>query len=337
MNTSNTTTIKSSCNTLPAPELSEDQLIKRIKTHIEKGDQAKGRAEQAGKKAEEHYTAAGIHLKALRDGSPSKAAWEELIKSRCGLGASRAYELIAIADGRKTVADVRLGKAESMRKLRSRPPRGGQNLSASRVEADESYIDPPLKKPLPDCPICEGSGTAPMTISTACGFKISETQDGFCSCRLREERRGNRTLYEDLKQLAAVREERSKIASDAPSTEREPAATTGEVGGGVQAAAPFHDLDAILHMLTNRSNGVPKAERIGAARRILRALRITAQDLMPPETGRPPRHAAPTYRCNKTVDALPASAPTSTATGTADDYPDMPPSLIRAPKDAAAS
>jgi hypothetical protein len=99
--------------------MTEDQLIKRIKTHIEKGDQAKGKAEQ-------HYVSAGIHLRALRDAHPKKAEWEKLIRSKCGLGASRAYELIQIANGRKTVAELRLSKAESVRKLRSRPLRSGQ-------------------------------------------------------------------------------------------------------------------------------------------------------------------------------------------------------------------
>ena len=105
--------------------LSEDQLIKRIQAHIAKGDQAKERADQATEKADQHYKAAGIHLKALRDGSPSKAAWEELIKSKCGIGARRAYELIEIADGRKTTAELRLSKAESMRKVRAQ--RGARN------------------------------------------------------------------------------------------------------------------------------------------------------------------------------------------------------------------
>jgi len=112
--------------------LSEDQLVKRIRAHMEKGDQAKQTSDRAGKKAEDHYKAAGIHLKALRDGSPSKAAWEKLIKSKCGIGTSRAYDLIAIADGKKTVADVRLGTAKRMRRLaekkrQSCPSADGQN------------------------------------------------------------------------------------------------------------------------------------------------------------------------------------------------------------------
>jgi hypothetical protein len=110
--------------------MTEDQLIKAIKAHVEKGDQAKGKSEQ-------HYASAGQYLKTLRKDSSSKAAWEKLVKNRCGIGTSRAYELIQIADGRKTVADVRLAKAESVRKLRSRPLRSGQNKAEPAAATDE--------------------------------------------------------------------------------------------------------------------------------------------------------------------------------------------------------
>jgi hypothetical protein len=55
--------------------MNEAQLIKAIKTLVEKGDKARDKAEQ-------YYSAAGLHLKTLREESPNKAAWEKLIKSR---------------------------------------------------------------------------------------------------------------------------------------------------------------------------------------------------------------------------------------------------------------
>ena len=103
-----------------------DQRIKEIQELVKKGDKAKDKAEQ-------YYTAAGIHLKTLKKKAPNQAAWEQLIKSRCGLSTSRAYELIQIADGRKTVAELRLGTAARMRKHRSRPSRDGQNKAAERA------------------------------------------------------------------------------------------------------------------------------------------------------------------------------------------------------------
>jgi hypothetical protein len=54
--------------------MNEAQLIKAIKTLVEKGDKAK-------KQAEQYYTAADLHLKTLREESPNKAVWEKSIKS----------------------------------------------------------------------------------------------------------------------------------------------------------------------------------------------------------------------------------------------------------------
>jgi hypothetical protein len=89
--------------------MNETQRVKAIKALVEKGDKAKDKSDQ-------YYTAAGIHLKALKETGIRTAAWEKLVRDKCGIGRSRAYELIAIADGRKTVAKLRLTKAESMRK-----------------------------------------------------------------------------------------------------------------------------------------------------------------------------------------------------------------------------
>ena len=117
------------------------QLIKKIKVCIEKGDKANDKAEQ-------YYTAAGIHLKTLKKKAPNQAAWEQLIKSRCGLSTSRAYELIQIADGRKTVAELRLGTAARMRKHRSRPSRDGQNKAAERAATTAKVgAEPKVRRP----------------------------------------------------------------------------------------------------------------------------------------------------------------------------------------------
>jgi len=90
------------------------QLISRIKAHIEKGD-------RAAEKSEQHYIAAGQHLKTLKaEHAGNWADWENLLKTKVGIGTGRASELMQIADGRKTVESVRAGKAESVRQLRAR-------------------------------------------------------------------------------------------------------------------------------------------------------------------------------------------------------------------------
>jgi hypothetical protein len=96
-----------------------ESLIKTIKAHIAKGD-------KAAEKSEQHYIAAGQHLKTLKaqhdDADGTWAEWEALLKDKIGIGRSRASELMQIADGRKTVEQVRAGTAERMRQLRDRSP-----------------------------------------------------------------------------------------------------------------------------------------------------------------------------------------------------------------------
>jgi hypothetical protein len=89
---------------------SEADLIKRIKTCIAKGDHAK-------EKANQFYTSAGQYLndlKKMHDGRGGKwAEWEVLVKEKCGIGKSRASELMQIADKRTTVEEVRASKNET--------------------------------------------------------------------------------------------------------------------------------------------------------------------------------------------------------------------------------
>ena len=90
----------------------QQDLIKTIKAHIAKGDKATDKAEQ-------HYIAAGQHLKTLKaEHTGSWSEWEALLRDRVGIGKSRASELMAIADGTKTLAEVRAGTAERTAKAK---------------------------------------------------------------------------------------------------------------------------------------------------------------------------------------------------------------------------
>jgi hypothetical protein len=87
-------------------------LIKTIKAHIAKGD-------KAADKAEQHYIAAGQHLKTLKaEHTGSWSEWEALLRERVGIGKSRASELMAIADGTKTLAEVRATTADRTAKAK---------------------------------------------------------------------------------------------------------------------------------------------------------------------------------------------------------------------------
>jgi hypothetical protein len=80
---------------------------------IEKG-------EQAYDKAEEFYRAAGLHISECKRRKPDGVTWPEFCKAHLKVSSRRADELIAIGDGRKTLAGLRIKNAESKRLSRSR-------------------------------------------------------------------------------------------------------------------------------------------------------------------------------------------------------------------------
>ncbi len=86
-------------------------LCRHAKAHIEKGD-------KAADKAQQHYIAAGQHIASIKQMTPDQAAFLEIVKLRIGLGKSRTYELLQIADGTKTVEEVQA--ATNQRKIKHR-------------------------------------------------------------------------------------------------------------------------------------------------------------------------------------------------------------------------
>jgi hypothetical protein len=110
-------------------DLTEAQLVRAIKAHIERGDKAKDKADQ-------HYIAAGQHLKTLKDQhAGSWAEWEALLKDRIGIGKSRASELMQIADGRRTVEETKADTAKRVARHReSSPLRNGESRDLAVVE-----------------------------------------------------------------------------------------------------------------------------------------------------------------------------------------------------------
>src|SRR5262249_893540 len=85
-----------------------------IKAHLDKA----GKGER---KAQDHFIAGGKHLKTRKDshGGP-RAGREALLKEKIEISTCRAAELIQLADGGKTVDQIRDAKAESVRQVRAR-------------------------------------------------------------------------------------------------------------------------------------------------------------------------------------------------------------------------
>jgi len=86
-----------------------DTLASTIKASITAGDRALDKAEQ-------HYKAAGLYLVEARKRLPIEQPGKRFtayIVGECRLQTSRAYELIAIAEGRLTLEEIRAKKNES--------------------------------------------------------------------------------------------------------------------------------------------------------------------------------------------------------------------------------
>jgi hypothetical protein len=114
--------------------MSEGQLVKTIRAHLAKAEQLQG-------KANDHFVAAGIHIKTLKaqhDGAGGTwAQWEEKLRTQLNLGKSRASELMQIADGRKTDESNRAETAQRVAKHRkSSPLRNGESRDLVVSEPD---------------------------------------------------------------------------------------------------------------------------------------------------------------------------------------------------------
>jgi hypothetical protein len=114
---------------IPAEALT---LARRVKALVEKGD-------RAAEKAEQFYKSAGLHIKEIKQ--KYSEHWEIIVRDRCGLGRSRAYELMAIADGRTTLERVRAGATERQKIRRAKssvtsrtPEPGSEEYERDRAE-----------------------------------------------------------------------------------------------------------------------------------------------------------------------------------------------------------
>ena len=99
-------------------------LARRVKVLTEKGD-------RAAEKAEQFYKAAGIHIRQIKEQSLDD--WETVVRGQCNIGRSRAYELMAIADGKTTLEKVRASTNERQKihKAKSQSVNNGRKPDSS--------------------------------------------------------------------------------------------------------------------------------------------------------------------------------------------------------------
>jgi N6-adenosine-specific RNA methylase IME4 len=100
-------------DTTPQPQalFSSDAFAKRIKEDIAAGDKANAHAEA-------HYRAAGAKLITLKEHKPTNVTWDTYVKKMVGIAQVRANELIRMAKGETTLAELRAKNAARQQKFR---------------------------------------------------------------------------------------------------------------------------------------------------------------------------------------------------------------------------
>jgi hypothetical protein len=132
--------------------MNEAEHFRRAKAHLEAGDRATA-------KGQEHYVSAGQHLRAIKDLSPDQATFLEKVEAKLGLGKSRTYELLAIADGTKTVEDSNAGAAKRMRDMRARRNSVRNVTDKPATTTEEPAPAPRSPPPMTSTPSMRGSST----------------------------------------------------------------------------------------------------------------------------------------------------------------------------------
>jgi hypothetical protein len=87
------------------------------------------------------YRDVGVYLGRLRRGR-SKAEWVDLIQCNCGLSASRAYELMAVAEGKRSVESLQAEKAARARKHYARQSNGLAHNTPAEKDVEGEFSRP---------------------------------------------------------------------------------------------------------------------------------------------------------------------------------------------------
>jgi chromosome segregation ATPase len=90
----------------------------QIQNHVKAINALAVKLAHAEAKVGQYRTAIGQHLKAVKEARPGD--WEDIVRTECNLGRSRAYELLAIANGTKTDAEIASATTERSKKRRER-------------------------------------------------------------------------------------------------------------------------------------------------------------------------------------------------------------------------
>ena len=128
----------------------------------------------AKRKAEEYQIAIGRHLKAIKAARPDD--WGDIVKAECNLGRTRAYELMAISGGTKTVEQTRaqtnIRKIKHRKSVRSGTDGGTlmADIDAGTADSDAAGVTRPRRTKHES--YLEGIRTLARTLEMMCGIPV---------------------------------------------------------------------------------------------------------------------------------------------------------------------
>jgi hypothetical protein len=131
--------------------------------------------EHAENKVEQYQVSIGQHIAAIKKAQPDD--WQEVIKAQCNLGRSRAYELLAIASGTKTVKQTRAQTNIRKIKHHRKSVRSGTDGSTLVAAIDEGAADSDaaavtrLRRTKHESYL-EGIRTLARTLDVMCGIPV---------------------------------------------------------------------------------------------------------------------------------------------------------------------
>ena len=146
----------------------ETLLVRHIRAHVRQGEKAKERADQARKKTEQHFVAAGIYLTTLKvNYAPTWQQWETILKVKVHLSTGRASELMQIASGKKSLQEIRDNDAEKHRRLRQSSSGQPQCPEENEEPSDEPNAGSKTLAPTPTPVIAQDGQAQAFTLIDA--------------------------------------------------------------------------------------------------------------------------------------------------------------------------
>jgi len=123
----------------PIPSLKSAKVLSaNVTQHCRAINALNTKLEHAARKVEEYETAIGQHIAAIKKARPDD--WKDIVKTECNVGRARAYELMAISGGTKTVEQTRA--QNNIRKIKHRKSvRSGTDGSTLIAAIDEGAAD----------------------------------------------------------------------------------------------------------------------------------------------------------------------------------------------------